>query len=54
VDVQALDTAVNRMGTDTIVMLIGGEKDYLTLDCSPVWWTIAPFIKDSDNAESQD
>ena len=54
VDVTALETAVNKAGADTIVMMIAGEKDYLTLDCSPVWWTIAPFIKENANAASQD
>jgi hypothetical protein len=51
-DVQALESAVNKIGSDTIVMLIGQEEDYLTLDCSPVWWTIAPFIK--DHADGKD
>lgn len=49
IDFQALESAANKINSDTIVLLIGSDTSNVTIDCSPVWWTIAPFIKESTN-----
>lgn len=53
VDFQALESAANKISSDTIVLLIGSETSNVTIDCQPVWWTIAPFIKETSDAEAK-
>ena len=51
IDFQALESAVNKINSDSIVMLIGDEDSPIRLDCSPVWWTIAPFVKETSDGK---
>jgi DNA polymerase III sliding clamp (beta) subunit (PCNA family) len=51
-DSQAMENAVNKISSDTIVMLMGNDEP-LIFDCDSVWWTIMPFIRETDDAQAE-